>query len=173
MTQYDRHPDLKPDSDIPVVIVDLDSCLADTRHRRWLAPPPADRKILAAWKPYSMSCWGDAVIPGMRNLVKMLHETAIVFLLSARNDVAEQLTRTWLGDHQVPYDRLRLRADEEEEPDNPNEWKVNVVREWAHAGWNIELFIDDWAGTCRLIEERLSIPTLCPTFLAGDYKPGL
>jgi hypothetical protein len=95
---------------------------------------------------------------------------ALIFLLSARCGEAQVLTEDWLWKVDVPYDRLRLRGAHEG-AGSPSDWKVDVLLHWREQGWNLSLFIDDWAETCRAVE-AIGIPTLTPAFLAGDYKPG-
>lgn len=156
----------------PVTVVDLDSTLCDTRHRRWLAPIGDNRQLLKAWEPYSLGCGEDNIVTGMATLIRLLHGPNLVFLLSGRNDAAEQRTLNWLAENQMPFDRLRLRGPDETTPDSPTDWKVGVVDGWMKEGWNIQLFVDDWAMTCVAIQDRLGVPTITPTFLAGDYQPG-
>lgn len=157
----------------PIAVLDLDSMICDTRHRRHLAPRGWGKSNqLSAWEPYSLACGNDTVILGGATLARLLHGQNRVFLLSARCDVAEQVTLEWLAANGVPFDRLRLRGSHETTPDSPTAWKVSVVDQWLKEGWNIQLFVDDWADTCTAVEFQLGIPSIAPTYLAGDHKPG-
>lgn len=170
MSTYD--PRLLSPGAAPVVVVDLDSTICNTLGRRELAPTGAARKELSGWAPYSLACAGDKPIDGMIQLVRLLHGPNLIFLLSARNDVAEIATREWNLRHGLPYDRLRLRGDDEILPSQPSDWKIEVLHGWIREGWPISLFIDDWAETCLAVAETTGIPTVTPAFLVGDYKPG-
>lgn len=178
MSNYDRRRVIRGSGTMlwppvePVAVVDMDSTVCDTRHRRHLAPVGPNKSLLAAWEKYSLGCPGDSVILGAATLIRLLHGPNLVFLLTSRNDIAEQESLNWLAANHLPFDRLRMRAPDEDQPDNPTDWKVAVVDQWMREGWNIQLFIDDWAETCTAITERLGVPTLTPAFLAGDYKPG-
>lgn len=170
MSTYDL-TNLDGESNLPVVVVDIDSTIADTRGRRHLAPPRELHGDPEQWKPYSLGCGTDEPIAGLVRLLKLLHSGNLVFLLSARNDVAEALTVTWLRIHGVPYDRLRLWGDEDA-GSTPSTYKVRAINAWIAEGWNVQLFIDDWAETCQIVTDLTGVPSVSPAFLAGDYKPG-
>jgi hypothetical protein len=169
VTDYQRTP-VEPG--VPVVVVDLDSTLADTRGRRHLAPTGTARHTLAGWEPYSLACWDDVPISGMVKLVRLLHGPYVVFLLSARNDVAERETRQWLLAHGVPYDRLRLRGRDEQLGDTPSEWKIKILQSWQDEGWDLALNIDDWAETCSAVTGALGIPSVTPMPPGDNHNPG-
>jgi hypothetical protein len=156
---------------VRVVVVDLDSTLCDTQHRRELAPVGPDRLTLAGWEPYSLGCPDDAPIESMIKLVHLLSEGNVIYLLSARNAVAEKATTEWLVRHGVKYDVLRLRGADEVEPREPSAWKIKVLEQWLEQGVDIQLFIDDWADTCTAVEFATGISTIVPMF-RGDYLPG-
>jgi hypothetical protein len=148
-----------------IVVVDLDSTLCDTRHRQDRTPS----KVGGTWTDYSLLCAEDSLVHGVAELVRMLRTHSAVYILSGRNDEAEQTTRDWLKRHEVQYDGLRLR------PSSWNsrpvwDWKVTVIKEWQAAGLVPKLFIDDWPEMCLQVELQCSVPVLCVTPL-GD--PGL
>lgn len=172
MSQYTRTTLPGVPVELPVIVIDLDSTVYDTRHRRHLAPGREHYGTPnTAWKPFSLGCPEDTVIESMAVLTRLLHESCFIFLLTARNDVAEEATLNRLAEDRVPFDRLRMAGPEDEDTSN-HDYKVQVLKEWIAEGWNITLFIDDWAETCRAVTEQVGVPSIAPVFLAGAYKPG-
>ena len=144
-----------------VVIVDLDSTLADTQHRHGLTPLANPGNT---WEDYSLACGNDGLIESIKVLLDLLTENpaTYIYILSARDAVAHHETETWLNQHGVIYDHLRLRSAHEESA--PIDYKLRVIGEWMDESPDHEfvLFIDDYMDICKAVEAQYNIPTICP-----------
>lgn len=132
-----------------VVFCDIDSTLADTRHRQTGQTEGVD------WNAYAMQSGNDGLIEGVAVLLRVLSSRGVpIILMSVRWDGARDLTKWWLDHHHVPYDWLTL-ADET--PDSTTEvaaWKVRKVEEWlARLGPKWEaLVIEDSAPSVEALK---------------------
>jgi len=122
------------------VCVDLDSTLADTRHRHHMVDPE-DRER-TDWVAYSLACAADAPIEGACGLVRMLAQTYRVVIVSSRDEKARSLTEAWLAEHDVPYDELVLGGDGSA-PADLGEFKVHHVQRLLERGDRVVLVVDD------------------------------
>jgi hypothetical protein len=117
-----------------VVFCDLDSTLADTRHRQTGETNPD-------WHAYAMASVGDTVIKGMALLLTVLHRKGVpIVLMSSRWGGARQVTKEWLGENDIPYDWLTLPDETPASMTEVAAWKVVKADEWlARLG-------PDWSG---------------------------
>lgn len=129
-----------PGDSRPVVCVDLDSTLCDTRHRRHLvrveSGEPPD------WQAHSMACGDDPPVVGVLRAVQLLAATHEIVVVSARDRAARDLTAEWLARHAVPYCDLVLGGG----PDAPADvvdFKVHHLRRLQAAGYEVALLVDD------------------------------
>jgi len=136
------------------VLVDLDSTLADTRHRSHLTPHNLPG---TTWDTYSMRCADDAPIAGPISTVRALAPTHRIRIVSGRSVRAMKLTIDWLGKHNVPWDLMRLRRSEDSE--DPIEYKRSVLAEIPPTEL-VVLGIDDWPPVIEMWAEH-GIPGLC------------
>lgn len=125
----------------PVVCVDLDSTLCDTRHRQPMVAPQADGAP-PDWVAYSLACSGDVPVEGVCALVRILATSHRIVILSARDVSARELTATWLADHRVPYDDLLLGSDDLY-GGGLAAYKVRRIQRIIDAGAPVELMVDD------------------------------
>lgn len=133
---------------------DLDSSVRSTAHRRHLLP--AIRAGEATWEDYSMLCSDDVPIPGAVKLMRMLENHYLHFAISGTSDKSLELTQGWCALHDVPFDDYLLRpADEPMET-----WKPRAITRVQKAGLEVELFVEDWEGTARLVAEQTGVPVL-------------
>lgn len=136
---------------LPGVVVDIDSTLADTRHRAAHTPHNDPE---ATWDTYALHCAEDAPFRGTVTLVQRLSSTHRIFVVSSRPVAVRGLTIEWLGRHGVVWDGLRLRAPED--PEDPVEYKVKAAQEQS----KVVLGLDDWppviAGWAKV-----GIPGVC------------
>jgi len=153
----------------PTVCVDLDSTLADTRHRHHLVLP-GDQRDQTDWRAYSLACAGDAPIKGACQLVRLLSAQYRVVVLSRRDEAARELTREWLARHHVPYDELVL-GGVAGAPDDQHQFKVHHLRALLARGENVVLMVDDLPGLAEAVAGAgLDVPVLAvqpPYELAG------
>jgi hypothetical protein len=137
------------------VLFDLDSCLADTRHR-WHLSPMADPS--STWARYCAARIGDTPIPGTVTAARLHYPHHQVNICSGSEASAEQVTRIWLDRHRVPYDGLALRTD----PDASNaDCKVRYIEFLRSLGIETVLFYEDHPDVARDIEERTGVPVAC------------
>lgn len=100
----------------------------------------------------------DVPISGTVTLARLLWPTNRICIVSGRSARAEDLTRAWLAQHDVPVDRLFLRPDGVDIPNG--EWKVSCLRQLREEGVRVRLFVEDWGKTAAHIREQTSIPVL-------------
>ena len=135
------------------IIVDLDSTVADTRHRSHMTP---HNNPASSWDSYSMYCGDDVPIRGTIKMVNLLFRHHRVRIISGRSIHAAEVTKAWLEEHRMRWDFMRLRH--EDDPENPVEYKRAVLDELN--GENIVLGVEDWPAVVEMWESR-DIPTVC------------
>jgi len=140
----------------PVVCVDLDSTLCDTRHRRHLVRVESGEA--PDWQVYSMACGDDPPVVGVLRAVQLLAATHEIVVVSARDRAARDLTVEWLARHAVPYRDLVLGGG----PDAPADvvdFKVHHLRRLQTAGYEVALLVDDLVPVVEACRP-LGIPVL-------------
>ncbi len=156
-----------PGSRMDVVVSDIDSTLADTRHRRHLCPTVDPTRT---WDDYAFDCLLDTPIAGPIALLRMLHAAGYgIHLVSNRPASAAGETRTWLAGNHIPYEVLRLRGPDEELSDG---LKLRYLREMRTFGYHPVLCLEDWPATAAAIEEAEGVPVLCVNPRYSDGHPG-
>lgn len=139
----------------PVVLSDLDSTLADTRHRANLAR--LDSADGADWIAYSKACWKDPAIVGPVTALRALGRLYPVHIVSGRNVEAKRETENWLDWFHIPYTTLRLR-----EPGDilhNGHYKVAHIRYLRSQGLDPILMLEDHPGVADLVEAE-GVPVL-------------
>lgn len=137
------------------VIYDLDSTIADTRHR-WNLNPLADPT--SDWEKYSLACPGDTPITGTIARMGMDYPYFQVHICTGRSDVARDLTVTWLAQNYCQYDYLHMRPAGDHTPNGV--YKVNYIRELSKRFVPVALFYEDWGEAAAYIAKHTSIPVL-------------
>jgi phosphoglycolate phosphatase-like HAD superfamily hydrolase len=104
------------------VVSDLDGTLANIEHRlHWIHRDDPD------WTAFFLACPDDLPIDNTIAVLRTLHAAGYeVVLVSGRGEVARQATIDWLARHGVPWDRLILRALDDDRHDS--EVKAEMVR---------------------------------------------
>lgn len=137
-----------------IVLVDLDSTLADTRQRSHLTP----REVPGtSWDDYSMHCANDAPILGAIQLVRLLASKHEIRIVTGRSERSLELTVNWLSAQRVPWDYLRLRK--QTDPEDNVEYKRAVLDELPQRS-RVVLGIDDWPPVVQMWQEN-GIHALC------------
>ena len=138
------------------VVYDLDSTLADTRHR-WHLNPRADPT--SDWEKYSMACPDDLPIKGTIVRMQLDYMDYQVHICTGRSDAAHDLTVAWLDQHAGPaYDYLKMRLAGDHTPNGV--YKVNYIRELSKQGVPVALFYEDWGEAAAYIAEHTGVPVL-------------
>ncbi len=152
----------------PTVCVDLDSTLADTRHRQHMIRP-ADDPVPMDWRAYSLACADDAPIEGPITLLRLLAPACRIVILSARDEAARSLTERWLREHEVPYDRLILHRTGIDDPDMGT-FKAEQIRRLRGEGADVVLMVED-APLVAASMRRVGVATLLVRPPAPDDPP--
>lgn len=142
---------------------DLDSTLADTRHRfRLIEKIKAGE---ATWDEHSLACVDDEPIGSAIALMRLLFPHHAQHIVSGRSAVARDQTLTWLEKYQVPFDALQLRR-----PDDFTEnglIKVRYVRELEARSRRVVMFFEDYPPVAEQIHEMTGVPV---TVLTPPYR---
>jgi hypothetical protein len=142
-----------------IILCDLDSTLADTRHRHHLAPTPGTQHEYGAWLKFAMACYEDEVMEGTALLIRLLAERYPIYFVSGRSQEALTLSIAWLTDKaQVPFESVRLHR--QEDPEDNAQFKVEYVHRLRAEGLNPILAIDDWPGVATALR-AIGVPTIC------------
>lgn len=145
------------------VFVDLDSTLADTRHR-WHLIGQGEERENTDWVAYSMACADDAPLEASIRFVSLLAHGCVVVVLSGRYEESRDLTEAWLEKHGVAYDELILKNVTHHDHLTNEEYKREMVEDWCARYPGIEpvLMIDDWPPV-RDEMAKIGVPTLIVT----------
>jgi hypothetical protein len=139
-----------------VVVYDLDSTVADTRHRWGLTPrndPASD------WEKYSLACSGDTALPGTVRRMELDWPYHQVHICTGRSRVALERTEQWLLKHVGPFwDHLEMRPARDRTPNG--EFKIRYVRKLQAAGLDVVLFYEDWEKSANEIYDETKVPVL-------------
>lgn len=137
-----------------MIVFDLDSTLADTRHRR--KHLPVDPKTGADWIDYHLHCEHDDLLDTV-TLIDLLADIHEIVIVSARPDTPEvrEATVNWLAKREIEYSHLILKPLDMPLRDTAA-WKAAMVADLP----SVALFVDDWAPNCEAVA-RLGVPTIC------------
>lgn len=135
----------------PAVLVDIDGTLADSREREHLLENDPD------WQRHSLACLQDPPVPANIALVNELARNNNIILCSGRSVVAKDLTKQWMKENGVAWNRLMLRPVGNY--DNNATFKLSVVKRLEAEGYTFKLAIDDYHKTVHALIEY-GIPTI-------------
>lgn len=107
-----------------------------------------------------MACLEDSPVAAVVAIVHALAGTHSVHIVSGRDDIARDLTLTWLARHAIPYDVLRLRRPAELPLKN---WqlKAQYVKGLMRQGYERILFLDDSPQVAENLEVIPGVMVLC------------
>jgi hypothetical protein len=134
---------------------DLDSTLADTRHR-WRLSPAADPE--STWDRYCAARAGDRPIPGTVAALRAHYLYHQIHLFSGSEASSEGVTRQWLDRHRIPFDSLRQRMPGDRRSNA--EIKIAYIRELHASGTEMILYYEDHPDVARDIEAETDVPVL-------------
>lgn len=128
------------------IVFDLDGTLSDGRHRLHLLPRKEDVGKTDAWIPFNMAAGTDAPIRDNIQLLRELSEAGYrTIILTGRGDCALDVTLLWLEEHDIPYDYLIMRPQEDCRKDV--DFKEEKLREIGLD--RILCIFDDLEHVCR------------------------
>lgn len=142
---------------IEAVVSDIDSTLADTRHRHHLSPAHNGDNT---WIDYAQACANDAPMWGpirvLQAFAKLGHS---VHLISKRAETVRSLTDSWLNKYEVPFNTLRLHGPLD--PEDSALYKIQHIRYLQDRGMRPILILEDWKPIADKVEKETDIPVLC------------
>jgi hypothetical protein len=140
----------------PVYAWDLDSTIASTVHRRHMVDAIRAGGGIT-WDDYAMKCADDVPIAGSVALMRELRGGCHV-IISGRSGQAEELTWTWLEQHDVPADAALLRIHGDHTPNGI--YKIRVLNALKALGAEVRLYFEDWREVATQIEKETGIPVV-------------
>jgi hypothetical protein len=120
------------------VLVDIDGVLADASNRQHYLNNPEGRRD---WRGFFGAVGEDLPLSAVPALLALLDSSLSVVLLSARPAWVFQLTVDWLHRHEMRWDLLILRGDDDIA--DAADFKRGVLFELRAMGWDVALAIDD------------------------------
>lgn len=135
------------------ICVDIDGTLTDAMHRAELIP--ADVTNTLHWVAYNAAGERDRTRTSVINMVRACYvsNTAEIILLTSRGDSVEEVTRAWMKQHKVPFDRLIMRNMNDHRP------SVDYKREWLRHLMP-DLLIDDCPQVCAMARDELGLTVM-------------
>lgn len=128
---------LKYDPDLPMVVIcDIDGTLAHMNDKR---------------KPFDWHKVGvDDIDAGVAHLLDAIRciDYAKVFLFSGRDEVCRPETEEWLERHDIEYDLLAMRPEDNNEDDR--EIKSRMLEKYVIGQYNVLFVVDDRPKVCRM-----------------------
>ena len=121
----------------PAVVIDLDGTLTSAAWRAPMLVLPRRNRAAAFFEAMHR----DAPVEPLIELVRWIASDADVVLLTGRPAEYEPAIRRWLADHEVPYDRLLMRAPGDRRQDT--EVKRAYYREEIATRYDVRVVIDD------------------------------
>lgn len=96
------------------IIVDIDGTLANVDHRlKFVHQTPKD------WESFHNGCVLDSPHQWCLELVSAFKDRGFsIVLLTGRGDEYREKTKTWLTQHDIPYDALFMRAQNDRRADD-------------------------------------------------------
>ena len=140
MEQYGEMYGLKKivqDSSLPdCILVDIDGTLAHMDGQR--GPFEWDKVGL------------DSVDETMRDIVRMYDTAKIdrIIIMSGRDSICRAETHEWLWKHEIPFDYLYMRAENDMRADF--EVKNEIIQEQVNGKYNVKAWFDDRPQIIRL-----------------------
>lgn len=149
---------------------DLDSTLADTRHRAHLINQ--ENRELTDWDAYSMACADDGPGPALPLALEFQALGGRIVIASARSECAREPTEWWLKKAGLNVDSSMVLLHDTEifgHGDGTVETHIRMKGEmvarldqmsWANYGEGISLHVDDWPQVKDIVQNRTQIPTV-------------
>jgi len=134
-----------------LVTFDLDSTLADTRHRHSLILEDGSTD----WQAYAMACASDALITACASLWRTLRPHHTLWVVSGRSMAAAALTARWLDAQGLDPDGVILMsADRDVRTVDHAQYKVECIqRAERMAGERLLFHVDDYPPVAKACAE--------------------
>lgn len=161
----------------PVLSVDLDSTLADTRHRRGIIEQFQSRGERIDWTVYAKACAQDEPT-GFAALLRLIQDHLPWVVVSGRSEDAREATEAWLAEQGLRPEAVFLEDDPFRHTSlGHTEWKTARVTEIAQQYPTIKIHVDDWAQVANMLEGTAVTgvtvvpPGMIPVFPAISDNP--
>jgi hypothetical protein len=128
----------KPGQPGQCVLVDIDGVLSDASGRQHFLNNPEGRRD---WRGFFGAVGDDLPLQAVPTLLSLLDPSLTIVLLSARPAWVFELTVDWLQRHDMRWDLLILRGDDD--VTHAADFKRGVLFELRSMGWDVTLAIDD------------------------------
>jgi predicted kinase len=137
------------------VIFDIDGTLANIEHRLHYLEGDKD------WAAFFDDMQDDKPIEPIAELARLLHKAVearhgleAVLIVTARPDRADwrQTTIDWLDLHDIAYDRIYFRAEDDRRPDQLV--KAEILQRILDDGYDPQLVVDDRPQVVRMWREH-------------------
>lgn len=130
------------------LLCDIDGTLADLTHRRhYIAQRPKN------YEAFHAAADRDTVIKPVAEIVISLHRDGWrVILCSGRPESSREMTRRWMLDNFIPFDRLYMRPNNDFRADDLI--KSELLDRILADGFNPMLVIDDRMRVLRMWQAR-------------------
>lgn len=135
----------------PILSVDLDSTLADTRHRRGIIEQFRERGEEIDWGVYALACAEDEPT-GFAHMLRIIQTEIPWVVVSGRSEGAREATEAWLDKHGLKPEAVYLEDDTEKHSRLGHQtWKAARTLEVADMHPTIKIHIDDWTQVADLL----------------------
>lgn len=131
------------------VLVDIDGVLSDASGRQHHLNNPEGRRD---WRSFFGAVGDDQPLTAVPALLSLLDQSLTIVLLSARPSWVFQMTVDWLQRHEMRWDLLILRGDDDIA--DAADFKRGVLVELRSMGWGVALAIDDDARIIEMYTEE-------------------
>lgn len=152
------------------VVFDLDSTIADTRHRHPMIEQVRNGE--KTWDDYAAAAVGDTVVPGTRRLVDLLWPYHEIHVITGRPVSTWEATKRWLVDNKVKADYIACLTPDGEVPDNDR--KLWYLQQARLQDVEVVLYVEDWPDTVQKVMTDAGVPALCVNpMYPDDMERGL
>ena len=143
------------------VIFDIDGTLADIAHRRGFLD--SDRPD---WFRFNDAMGKDTPNVPVVELYQTLWNSGVYDLqiVTGRNERFRKVTETWLTWNEIPFNRVSMRADKDQRPDNII--KGEILEMFRKEGRDIAFAVDDRQQVVDMWREN---GVLCLQCDVGDF----
>jgi predicted kinase len=144
-----------PDTNLwSAIIVDIDGTIAERITDRPQTRSPYD------W----MRVGEDGPVKNVIQAVKVYGAAGyIIVLMSGRDSVCREVTEKWLAEHDVPYDELYMRAENDNRKDSIV--KRELFDKHVRGNYNVEVVLDDRQQVVDMWRELgLTVFQVAPSF---------
>lgn len=155
----------------PILSIDLDSTLADTRHRKGVIEQFTNAGLPIDWTVYAQAC-GDDPLTTFGRLMQVLQDYVPWVVVSGRSEGAREGTMAWLKANDLRPESVYLEGGQTDLHTSMGHsaWKAQRIAEVITMHPSIRAHVDDWPALSALLEEHgvIGVTVLPPGWLSVD-----